>query len=302
MPPYSVPMLLLALSLLAVDTTRAISIRVAEAESLEVTIAGEGEAVVLIPGLFGSAYSYRRVLSLLDEAGFQAMVIEPLGLGLSSRPADADYSLAAQADRVVEAMDSLGVESAVLVGHSVGASIALRIGYRHPERVRAIVSLEGGPGETAATPGFKRWVRFAPLIRLLNGRRLALGMVTRGMKAASADGSWVDPTAVLGYAGRLATEFGSTLSAYQAMARAEEPELLHPRLGDILCPVVLLVGGHKHTAGPPEAEVMAFQRGLPTFSVDTVPGSGFFVQEEQPAAVANAVQRLLAPASVNLSR
>jgi len=162
-------MLLLALALLVVDTTRTVSISVAEAESLGVTIAGEGEAVVMIPGLFGSAYSYRQVIPLLDEAGYRVIVVEPLGLGLSSRPVDADYSLTAQADRVLAAMDSVGVETAVLVGHSVGASIALRIAYRNPERVRAIVSLEGGPGETAATAEFKRWVRFAPLIRLLNG-------------------------------------------------------------------------------------------------------------------------------------
>ena len=60
-------------------------------------------------------------------------------------------------------LDSLGIRQAVVVGHSLGASIALRVAYRHPEHVRGVVSLEGGPGESATTKGFRTWMRFAPL-------------------------------------------------------------------------------------------------------------------------------------------
>jgi pimeloyl-ACP methyl ester carboxylesterase len=287
-------MLLLALTLLVADTTYSFPIAVAAEESLQVAVAGAGEPVVLIPGLFGSAYAYRHVMPLLAAAGYRAIVIEPLGLGSSSRPADADYSLTAQTGRVLAAMDSLHVDQAVLVGHSLGTSVALRVALRQPGRVRAIVSLEGGPGETAATPQFKKWIKFAPIIRLLNGRRLALSLVSSGMKGSSYDGSWVDIDAVLGYSGRFATEFGETLSAYQAMARAEEPEPLRPRLPEIECPVILLLGSFKHDAGPPQDEVLAMQRFLRSFSIDTVPGAGYFVQEEQPAAVAAAVEMMFA--------
>ena len=60
---------------------------------------------MLIPGLFGSAYGFRALVPLLTEAGYRAVVIEPLGIGSSAHPARADYSLLAQADRVAEAMD-----------------------------------------------------------------------------------------------------------------------------------------------------------------------------------------------------
>jgi pimeloyl-ACP methyl ester carboxylesterase len=75
-------------------------IPVAPLESLRVTTAGAGETVVLVPGLFGSAFGYRHLLELLPAAGFRVVVIEPLGIGRSSRPERANYSLTAQADRL----------------------------------------------------------------------------------------------------------------------------------------------------------------------------------------------------------
>src|SRR6266550_2348559 len=92
-------MLMLAL-LLCADTARAFPLVLSPAESVEVTVAGSGEPVVLIPGLFGSAFGYRAVIPLLTDAGYRAIVVEPLGIGSSARPEHADYSLTAQADRI----------------------------------------------------------------------------------------------------------------------------------------------------------------------------------------------------------
>src|SRR5947199_10686987 len=86
--------------LLLADTSRAFSIALAPAESLWVTVEGAGDPVVLIPGLFGSAFGYRRVLPGLVDAGYRTIVIEPLGIGPSARTEPAEHSLTAQADRV----------------------------------------------------------------------------------------------------------------------------------------------------------------------------------------------------------
>src|SRR5581483_2251687 len=143
-------MWLLALLALA-DTTQVFVLGVSPAESLEVTVV-RGPAVareapvVLIPGLFGSAFAYRGVIPKLTAAGYRVIVIEPLGVGSSARPERADYSLTAQADRIATALDQLGVVGAIVVAHAVGASIAYRLAYRRPELVRGIVALEGGPG------------------------------------------------------------------------------------------------------------------------------------------------------------
>src|SRR2546421_11339776 len=85
-------MWLLALALLA-DTVHPFSLALSPAESVAVTVTGTGDPVVLVPGLFGSAFGYRAVIPLLTDAGYRAIVVEPLGIGSSARPEHADYSL-----------------------------------------------------------------------------------------------------------------------------------------------------------------------------------------------------------------
>ena len=282
-------MLLLLLTLVSADTSRTLMIPVAPAESLAVTIVGEGAPVVLIPGLFGSSYGYRHVMALLDSAGYQSVGIEPLGMGTSSRPENADYSLTAQADRIAAALDTLGIQQSVLVGHSLGASIALRVAYRHPGSARGVVSLEGGPGETATTDGFRSWMRFAPAARLLDVRQVMQRLLYSDMKKMSHDDSWVESSVVLAYTAGLARDSRATIKAYQAMGKSEEPELLRDHLQSILCPVVLLVGDKEHKAGPPGDEIALLGDLLQSFTIDTIAESGFFIQEEQPAAVVSVV-------------
>ena len=233
-------MLFLLLALTQADTARTVRIQVAPAETLSVTMVGEGPAVVLIPGLFGSSYGFRHVMAQLDSAGYRAVGIEPLGMGSSSRPEDVDYSLTAQSDRIAAAMDTLGIDRAVLVGHSLGASVAMRAAYRHPELVRGIVSLEGGPGETATTKSFRTWMRFAPVARMLDVRGMMRQTLYREMMTASFDDSWVTDTVVQAYTIGLTRDYRATIRAYQGMARSDEPESLRDHLGSIRCPVVLL--------------------------------------------------------------
>src|SRR2546428_9304353 len=95
-------MWLLALALLA-DTVHTFSLALSPAESVAVTVTGTGDPVVLVPGLFGSAFGYRAVIPLLTDAGYRAIVVEPLGIGSSARQEHADYSLTAQADRIAAA-------------------------------------------------------------------------------------------------------------------------------------------------------------------------------------------------------
>src|SRR2546429_3859668 len=110
--------------LLLAESSRAFSIALAPAESVWVTVEGVGDPVVLIPGLFGSAFGYRSVLPRLVEAGYRTIVIEPLGIGTSARPQHADYLLTAQADRVAPPLDPLGVGGAIGVAPSGGAAVA----------------------------------------------------------------------------------------------------------------------------------------------------------------------------------
>lgn len=284
-------MWLLPLLLAATDST-VFSLPVAPAETLHVAVAGTGEPVVLLPGLFGSVYGFRKVEPLLVAAGYRTIVIEPLGVGSSGRPERADYSLTAQANRIAAALDSLGVTGAIVVAHSLGASMAYRLAYRRPDLVRGLVSLDGGPAEAAATPGFRRAMRFAPWIKLFGGVKLIRRKIRGSLVASSGDTSWVDSAAVAAYTAGAAADLDGTLKAYIGMAHAREPERLEPHLPDLRCPVRLVLGIAPHTNGIPQQEIDLLERTLPQFAVDTLEGVGHFSYEERPDAVVASVRRL----------
>ena len=281
--------------LLCADTARAFPLVLSPAESVEVTVAGSGEPVVLIPGLFGSAFGYRAVIPLLTDAGYRAIVVEPLGIGSSTRPEHADYSLTAQADRIAAALDRLSVRHAVVVAHSLGASMAFRLAYRRPDLVAGIVSLDGGPAEAAATRAFRRAMKFAPWIKLFGGVKLVRKKIRAQLIKASGDASWVSEQVVDGYTAAAAHDLDGTLKAFLAMADRREPERLRPHLAEVRCPVRLLLGTATHEGGVSAEEVAILAAALPLFIVDSVPGAGHFLYEEQPAVVVTAVRRLRGP-------
>ena len=268
-------------------------IPVATAESLRVTIAGAGETVVLVPGLFGSAFGYRHLLDLLPAAGYRAVVIEPLGIGRSPRPEHADYSLTAQADRIAAVLTRLHEGPVLVVAHSVGASMALRLAYRHPELVSSLVSLDGGPAEEAATPGFRRAMRYAPWIKWLGGVKRIRPRMRKDLIAASGDTTWVTEDVMDGYIAGAAADLDGTLLAFLAMAEAREPEHLAPHLSEIRCPVRLVLGTAPHQGGVESKQVDLLRANLPVFAIDSVPGAGQYLFEEQPASVVSIISSMM---------
>ena len=265
---------------------------IAPDESLHVTIEGTGEPVILIPGLVGSAFGYRRLRADLVAAGFQAVVIEPLGIGGSPRPERANYSLTSQADRIGATMERLHLENAIVVAHAVGASMALRLSYRFPGRVRALVSLDGGPAERAATPGFRRAMRFAPFVKLFGGVKLVRRKLREELISQSGDTSWVTEAVVDGYTAGHARDLDGTLKAYIRMADARDREALAPNLARVRIPVRLLIGLAEHSGVPSHDEIQLLASRLPDFSVSRVAGTGHFLYEERPDLVLAAVVAL----------
>ncbi|MGH7674565.1 MAG: alpha/beta fold hydrolase [Gemmatimonadales bacterium] len=286
-------MWLLALMLVA-DSAASLRVPVAARESLHVVVAGssDGPPVVVVPGLFGSVYGFRHVVPLLTAAGYRTIVIEPLGIGSSSRPPRSNYSLTAQADRLGAVLDTLGVGPAWLVAHSLGGSMALRLAYRRPDLVRGVVLLEGGPAEAAATAGFRRAMRLAPWVKRFGGVRRIQRAMHRSLVAASGDTTWVTDEVVAAYTAGAAADLDATLRAYLGMVEAREPERLAPRLGDVRVPVRLVLGAAAHTGGPGRAERELMRARLPRFAEDTVSGAGHYLHEERAGAVVEAVQRM----------
>lgn len=292
--------LALALALLGPPDTTAVvrDIPVTGGEVLRTTSVGSGRPVVLIPGLFGAAFGYRRIVGPLAELGYRAIVVEPLGFGWSAHPRRANYSLTAQTARVAAVLDSLGIHQALIIAHSTGASIALRLAYERPDLVEGILSIDGGPAETAATPGLRRAMRFGGMLtKALLQPDAFRGEVRREIVANSSDTSWVTPEVVAGYTEGATADLSGAIDAWQGMAKSVESESLLARLGDCRVPVRLLVGAVPHQSGVGAEQIALLAQRLPDFSVDRVTGSGQYIQEEQPDAVLAALERLAAVTS-----
>jgi lipase len=73
------------------------------------------------------------------------------GRGDSEKP-DSGYGLEAHARDVIHVLDHLELEDAVIVGHSMGAFAALETALSYPDRVRALVLLDGGWPRVEASP------------------------------------------------------------------------------------------------------------------------------------------------------
>ncbi len=281
---------LLALALIAAPATidsldRRIA--VAPAESLQVTAVGpvDGPAVIIVPGLVSPAYAFRKVLPPLAEAGVRAVVVEPLGVGRSSRPGNADYSHSAQAHRIATVMDSLGLKHAVVMGHATGTAVALRLALARPDLVKSLMLIEGGALESAAVPGVKKAIQFSFLVRLFAGRGKIKKEVKKGLIASSGDTTWVTDSVVEHYTDGPAGDMGAVLRALKGMNKSVEPDSLLPRLSQIQVPVLLMLGGAAHEGGPSPGRIRTLERHIKHLRQRIVYGAGLHIHEEQPDVV-----------------
>ena len=288
-------MLLLTLALLShpADSARARDLAVAPGETLRITTMGAGQSVVLIPGLFGGAFGYRAVVRPLVAQGYRCIVIEPLGYGWSSHPKQADYSFTAQTRRIGAALDSLGVGRALFVAQSTGASIALRLAVARPELVRGLLTIDGGPVESAATPGMKHAFKLGGFAaKLVLDESKLRHDVRREIIRNSGDTSWVTDAVIREYTAPQAADLDGAIDAFHQMSKAKEADSLADRLSRYHGPVRLLVGTVRHPAEVSEAQQALLRDRLPNFRIDSVPGSGQYINEEQPAVVVAAVEGL----------
>jgi epoxide hydrolase 4 len=104
--------------------------------------AGEGPLVVLLHGFPEFWYGWRRQIAPLAAAGFQVVAPDLRGYNLSSGPEGFEgYTADKLADDVAGLIRDRGAESAVVVGHDWGGSVAWTLAMLHPEVVDRLVIL-----------------------------------------------------------------------------------------------------------------------------------------------------------------
>lgn len=143
-------------------------------------LTGTGRPLVLLHGAMGSIESWRMAgyVEALAE-GNQLILVDLRGHGLSEKPtAPASYVMQQQVEDVVAVLDDLGLESAVVLGWSLGGEVAFGAAAFQPERIDGIVTI----GAFAAEVGFAD----VPRPNVKEARRMAGRFSKEGMSFVGA--------------------------------------------------------------------------------------------------------------------
>lgn len=98
---------------------------------------GQGEPLVLVHGFGANKDNFTRVARWLTPH-YRVIVPDLVGFGESSHPLDADYSYAAQAERLRAFVRALGLATVHLGGNSMGGAIAMSYAAHHREEVASL--------------------------------------------------------------------------------------------------------------------------------------------------------------------
>lgn len=106
-------------------------------------MAGEGPVILLIHGMAGSSRTWLDVMKVLAR-DYTVIAPDLLGHGESAKPMG-DYSLGAYASGLRDLLvGALGIESATLVGQSLGGGVVMQLAYQHPELCERLVLVASG--------------------------------------------------------------------------------------------------------------------------------------------------------------
>ncbi len=116
--------------------------------------AGSGEPMLLIQGMSATHLTWGRPFLSLLEQDFDCVVFDNRGMGKSGQ-AELPFTIADMAADTVGLLDALEIETAHVVGISMGGMIAQELALAHPERIRTLTigaSYCGGPEGSLMAP------------------------------------------------------------------------------------------------------------------------------------------------------
>jgi pimeloyl-ACP methyl ester carboxylesterase len=131
--------------------------------TLSTLSAGTGDPVICVHGLGGTKASFLPTVAALAEH-HRVIAVDLPGFGESDKPIAAAYDAPYFARVVADLMDALEIDSAHVVGNSLGGRVAIEVGLSSRERVRQLVLLSPALAWLRDRP--LKWLLQLPLPRL----------------------------------------------------------------------------------------------------------------------------------------
>jgi len=263
--------------------------------TIEYEVHGEGEALVLISGLGYPRWQWHRMVPALGEH-FQVITFDNRGTGGSDKPAG-PYTAQMLAQDTIGLIDTLGIDRAVFVGHSMGGFIVQAIGLDFPDRADKLVLSStnfGGPNHMPVTPEAMAVLSDTtsdPLTRFTNGLKVstAPGWADANPEIVQEWVSWrvANPVDMAGYQSQMAIGLG--------LISAEA--CFESKLGQITAPT-LIISGEFDKVVPPE-NTNLLQEKISGSQVVLIPDAGHFFPIEVPEIAAKHIIKFICEEVVN---
>ena len=238
-------------------------------------------AVVFIHGAGMDHTVWQLQARYFAHHGRSVLVLDLPGHGRSEGPALG--SVGAAADWLLGVLDGVAVESAALVGHSMGALVVLETAARAPARIER-AALLGAAARLAVHPGLLAAAR--------SGERLANELITAWGYGRSAHlgghrapGLWMLGGGLALLEGEPAGALAADLAACDAYQGALEAA------ARVRCPVLLLLGRADRMTPPKAAEPLA--AGLRDCRMVVLDHAGHMMMIERPDETLDALRAFL---------
>lgn len=240
---------------------------------LDYVAAGHGAPVVLLHGFPLNRQMWQPQLEALSQAGYRVICPDLPGFGCS-RPATGPGAMTGYADAVLELLDHLEIDQAVIGGMSMGGYVLLDLVDRHPRRCRAAMFLVTRAAADDASGKAKRSLLVEqveggqPLVVADSFIQVLFAPQTTAQRPELVRQvyQWMESTPAAGLIAGL-------------VAMRERPDYV-ARLPGFDLPA-LVVGAEQDLAIPPEhARVLA--EGLPRATLAILPHAGHLANLEQP--------------------
>ena len=207
-----------------------------------------GRTAVLLHGKNFCAATWGPTIRVLAEAGFRVIAVDQIGFCKASKPAAYQFSLPQLATNTTGLLDSLDIDRAVIIGHSMGGMLASRFAIMHPDAVEHLVLVNPIGLEDWQAEG----VPYAPLeTAYANERRTTFDSIKAYQQKVYYDGQWRpeydEPVAML--AGMYAGPGGDAVAWNQA--QTSDMIFTQPiahEFARIAAPTTLIIGGTDRTA------------------------------------------------------
>ncbi len=260
---------------------------------------GEGRPVVFLHGN-GMMVEDMLISGVLDAAAgksFRAIAIDRPGFGHSERPRGTSWTASAQAALLAQAFSQLRIERPIVVGHSLGAMVAVALALDHPKQIGGVVLASGYHYPNARVDALLVSPPAIPVIGDLLCYTV-VPMIGEAM-APRMIGKMFSPQAV---PPRFHSEFpvGLMLRPSQISASTKDGTHMIPdawamadRYPSLRCPVAILAGDADKIVDL-KSQAQRLSHAVPGSFLDVFAGVGHMVHHADPSRVVSAVERLSA--------